>query len=282
MSSTSSSVRKRNKNQHRKQALVKVSDIASAIEEFAPLPLQEDYDNAGLQVGYPDRKVSAVLLCLDVTEEVLAEAKARKCDMIVSHHPLIFHGLKSLTGADETQRLAMAALAEGIAVYSAHTNLDSAQGGVSHEMAAQLDLTDIRVLHPNAGNPDTGLGVVGTLRHPAPKLEFLRKVKEKFAVKSLRYSAQSPGLVVKRVALCGGSGASLIREAIAAGADIYVTGDVKYHDFTGYGLDIILADIGHYESELCSMRIFSRIIREKYPDLVVYFSEEQRNPVAVM
>lgn len=258
-----------------------VQDIASVIEEFAPLPLQEDYDNAGLQVGFRDRHVSAVMLCLDVTDEVLEEAIRRKCDMIVSHHPLIFRGLKNLTGADDTQRIAIRALEAGVAIYSAHTNLDSTWNGVSHEMAHMLGVTGIEVLSPRAGDPRAGLGVIGDIE-PTPKLEFLRKVKEKFGVKALRYSTQSPALVIKRVALCGGSGASLIRDAIRAGADLYVTGDVKYHDFTTYGLDMVIADIGHYESELCSMRIFSRIIRQQYPDLVVYFSDEQANPVGIM
>lgn len=261
--------------------MLKVKEIAAAIEAFAPLPLQESYDNAGLQVGLPDHTVSAVMLCLDVTDEVLEEAIRRKCDMIVSHHPLIFHGLKSLTGADDTQRIAMRALASGVAIYSAHTNLDSAWNGVSHEMAHMLGLTDIEVLEPHADNPRAGLGVIGNVA-PTPKLEFLRNVKEKFGVKALRYSSQSAKIVVKRVALCGGSGASLIKNAMNAGADIYITGDVKYHDFTTYGQDILIADIGHYESELCSMKIFSRIIRQQYPDLVVYFSEDQHSPIQTM
>lgn len=258
-----------------------VKDIAETIEAFAPLPLQEDYDNAGLQVGLPSRQVSAVMLCLDVTHEVLNEAIRRQCDMIVSHHPLIFRGLKNLTGADETQRIVMRALETGIAIYSAHTNLDSAWNGVSHEMAHRLGVRDIEVLHPASADGQTGLGVVGNII-PMPKLELLRRIKEKFDVKSLRYSSQSPQLVVKRVALCGGSGASLIRDALKAGADLYVTGDIKYHDFATYGLQMVIADIGHYESELCSMQIFSRIIRQQYPELVVYFSEDQRNPVGVM
>lgn len=258
-----------------------VKDIASAIEEFAPLCLQEDYDNAGLQVGDPGRAVNAVMLCLDVTAEVLEEAKRRQCGMIVSHHPLIFRGLKSLTGADETQRIAIEALKAGVSIYAAHTNLDSAWNGVSHEMAHMLGVKDLRVLVPSKLNPGAGIGVVGDV-NPAPKLEFLRKVKEKFGVRALRYSSQSKAIVVKRVALCGGSGASFMREAIDAGADIYITGDVKYHDFAGFGNDIVIADIGHYESELCSMKIFSRIIRQQYPELVVYFSEDQKNPVAVM
>lgn len=260
---------------------ITVNDVASAIEAFAPLPLQEDYDNAGLQVGFRDRQIDAVMLCLDVTPEVLREAIHRQCGMIVSHHPLIFRGLKNLTGADDTQRIVIEALEAGIAIYSAHTNLDSAWNGVSHEMAHLLGVTNIGVLDPKPGSQEAGIGVTGDIK-PTPMLEFLRLVKEKFKVKTLRYSSQSPGIVVKKVALCGGSGASLIPDAIRAGADLYVTGDVKYHDFTSYGRDIVIADIGHYESELCSMRIFSRIIREKYPDLVVYFSEEQKNPVGFL
>lgn len=258
-----------------------VRDIANVLERFAPLKLQESYDNAGLQVGNPRGEVQAVMLCLDVTDEVLKEAIRRKCDMIVSHHPLIFRGLKNLTGADETQRIVIEALENGLSIYSAHTNLDSTWNGVSHEMAHQLGVSDIEVLCPIEGNPRAGLGVVGNIP-PTPKLELLRRIKEKFNVESLRYSSQSKQIVVKRVALCGGSGASLIGKAIEAGADLYVTGDIKYHDFATHGSEIIIADIGHYESELCSMQIFSRIIREEYPGLVVYFSEDQTDPVAVM
>lgn len=260
---------------------ITVRDITSAIESFAPLPLQEDYDNAGLQVGFKDRPVNAVMLCLDVTTEVLEEAIRRNCDMIISHHPLIFRGLKNLTGADETQKIVIKALEQGIAIYSAHTNLDSAWNGVSHEMAHILGVENLVVLENKPGLENEGLGVVGDIK-PTPKLEFLRKIKEKFNVKALRFSSQSPAIVIKRVALCGGSGASMIKRAIEAGADLYVTGDVKYHDFTSYSQQIVIADIGHYESELCSTRIFSRIIRQRYPELVVYFSEDQKNPIGVL
>lgn len=258
-----------------------VGDIASTIEEFAPLRLQEGYDNSGLQVGDSARHVDAVLLCLDVTAEVIREARRRKCGMIVSHHPLIFTGLKSLTGADETQRLVMEALKGGISIYSAHTNLDGAWNGVSHEMAHILGLTDIRVLAPQSEDLRSGLGVVGEVR-PTPKLEFLRKVKEKFNVRALRYSSQSPALVIKRVAICGGSGGSLIKRALEAAADLYVTGDVKYHDFATYGLQMVIADVGHYEGELCAMRVLSRIIRQAWPELVVYFSDDQQNPIGII
>lgn len=284
--------------------MVKVKDIARTIEDFAPKALQEDYDNTGLQVGDPEMPVSAILLCLDVTEEILEEAAVRQCNMVISHHPLLFKGLKEITGSTSTERIVMRAIRENIAIYSAHTNLDSAWDGVSHEMAHLLGMENLHVLepkpvgtHPGAssesGEPhpgdaaeadaanEVGLGVVGDLR-PTPVLEFLRKVKETFNVKALRYSDNAPCLVVKRVALCGGSGASMIRDAIKAGADAFITGDVKYHDYTSYARDILIADIGHYEGELCARQIFSRILRSRYPDIILYFAESESNPILVM
>lgn len=261
--------------------MTKVRDISNAIENFAPIRLQEDYDNAGLQVGDPDMEVSAVLLCLDVTEEILQEAIERSCNMIISHHPLIFRGLKNVTGKDPIQRIVIEALRNNVAIYSAHTNLDSAREGVSHEIGNILNLSDMKVLDPKPDDPSVGIGVIGDMT-PTPKLEFLRRLKEKFNVKALKYSAHSPKLVIKRPAVCGGSGAFLIKKAIEEGADAIVTGDVKYHDFTSFGDDILIADIGHYESELCSSKIFSRIIRDRFPEMVVYFAEKESNPIAFL
>lgn len=258
--------------------MIRVCDIAKAIEEFAPLSLQESYDNAGLQVGNPEMGVSAILFCLDVTEEILREAEKRQCNMIVSHHPLIFKGLKQITGANTTQRIVIQALQKKIAIYSAHTNLDSTFEGVSYEMAHKLEMKNLRPLCPAGDSDSTGLGIVGEVT-PTPKLEFLRKVKETFHVQGLRYSGQSPRLVVRKVALCGGSGASMIADAAASGADIYLTGDLKYHDFTTWSEQLLLADIGHYESERCCRNIFARIILEKYPDCVTYMSDDEVNPV---
>lgn len=255
-----------------------VADIASAIEAFAPRRLQEDYDNAGLQVGDPGMPVSGILLCLDVTEEIVAEARERKCNLIVSHHPLLFRGLKQITGATPSQRIVIEALRHNIAIYSAHTNLDSAREGVSYEIAHILDVRNAEPLEPKEGFDGVGLGVVGDIV-PSPAIEFLRRVKESFDVRSLRYSARSPQLVIRKVAICGGAGASLIRKAIEAGADVIVTGDVKYHDFTDYGDSILIADIGHYESELCTRKLLSRIIREKYPDSQTLFALTDKNPV---
>lgn len=258
---------------------IRVKDIAKAIEDFAPRSLQESYDNSGLQVGDPDMPVSGLILCLDVTEDILSEAQRRQCNMIVSHHPLLFSGLKQITGSTPTQRIVMNALMNDIAIYAAHTNLDATREGVSYEIAHSLKVSDLKPLKPCEPEGMSGMGVIGEIL-PTPKLEFLRKVKETLKVEHLRYSTQSPQLVIRKVAICGGSGASMIRDAIDAGADALLTGDLKYHDYTSFGYTILLADIGHYESELCTKKLFSRIIREKFPDCVVYFAESEINPVA--
>lgn len=259
----------------------KVREIAQAIEEFAPRSLQESYDNAGLQVGNPDMEVTAALLCLDVTEDVMQEARRLGCNMVISHHPLLFSSLRRVTGETPVERMVANAILHNIAIYAAHTNLDSACQGVSYEIADTLGLKNIKVLEEKSDNPDTGLGVIGDISG-TPVLEFLRILKERFKVKALRYGGPPRLLVVNRVAICGGAGASLIPEAVRRKADAYITGDLKYHDFTTWSQDILLADIGHYESELCTKKIFSRIIREKFPNFVTYFSETERNPINIM
>lgn len=258
-----------------------VGEIASAIEEFAPRHLQESYDNVGLQVGDPEMQVSGVLLCLDVTADILSEAIKRRCNLIVSHHPLLFGGMKHITSGDERGRVIMSAIRAGVAIYAAHTNLDRTLDGVSYEIARSLSLTDLSVLCQDASDSGKGLGIIGTTT-PKPALAFLRQVKETFGVECLRYSRNMPSLTVKRVAVCGGAGASLIRNAVERGADAIVTGDVKYHDFTAFAGRILIADIGHYESEICTKKIFARVLREKFPELVTYLAESELSPIACL
>lgn len=261
--------------------MIRIKDIAAAIEEFAPLALQEHYDNAGLQIGSPEAEVARVLLCLDVTEEILNEAVSKECNLIISHHPLLFSGLKRISDKTAVERIVTGAISNRIAIYSAHTNLDSTFEGINYEIANSLGLNEIRPLCPAEGFPGAGLGVIGNI-NPTPCLEFLRKVKDLFNVSQLRYSRQSKGLVVRRIALCGGAGASMIRDAIAQGADLFVSGDLKYHDFTSFGPDILLADIGHYESEICSQKIFARILAERFPELPFFYSESEKNPIKIL
>lgn len=254
-----------------------VENIAATIERLAPPSLQESYDNCGLQVGQPDALVTGVLTCLDVTEQIIDEAAAKGCNMIVSHHPLIFKGLKHLIGATMAERLVAKALLGGIAVYSAHTSLDRAQFGLNASMADRLGLTNTMVLE----NPDCaeGLGRIGHTE-PMATQDFLRLVKEAFAPDCLRYGAEYHGKVIETVAVCGGAGASFIPTAIEAGAHAYVTGDLKYHDFTTYADRILLVDIGHFESELCGVDVLTSALTGEYPGLKVLRSTIEHNPIA--
>lgn len=259
-----------------------VKDIAVAIENSAPLHLQEHYDNSGLQIGSFSSEVEGVLVCLTVTEDIVSEAVRRGCNLIVSHHPLLFRGLKRIGDGSVTERIAVAAIRAGISVYSAHTNLDSATHGINADIAHALGITGMRPLAPTTEGADTGLGAIGEMRQPVPALEFLRMLKQKFGVKALRYSSATPKIVIRRVALCGGSGASFIRRALECGADAYVSGDIGYHDFDSYGPEILLADIGHFESELCARKLLRSIIEESFPDMAVMTAESESNPINIL
>lgn len=358
-----------------------IAEVIAIIEDFAPLHLQESYDNAGLQVGNTNVVANGAMLCIDVTESIVDEAIAKDCNLIISHHPLIFHSLKSISGKNATQRILLKAIKNDIAIYSAHTNIDNSWGGVSHIMAAKLGLSNISVLQPqegkllkvitfvpqshaeavqramftagagtlgnydccsysstgtgtframNGANPFVGAvgeihneseikievitpvakktavikamieahpyeepafdiiqltnstkysgsGIVGTIA-PQPKDEFLKQLKNIFGAESVRYSSTDINTISK-VALCGGSGAFLIPDAIKAGADIYVSGDIKYHDFTTFGASIIIADIGHYESEQYTKEIFYNIIQKKIPNFATYYPVKEKNPI---
>lgn len=256
-----------------------VKEITDSIESFAPLHLQSSYDNSGLICGDPAREVSSALLCIDVTEEVVQEAIRQGDNLIISHHPLIFSGLKHLTTATYVERSVILAIRHDISIYAAHTNLDAVSGGVSGRMADKLGLIRRSVLRPEGGNtPETGYGIVGDLPEPADTMEFLNRVKETFHCPALRYTAPHTGQV-RRVALCGGSGAAFLPEAIAGRADIYITGDVKYHDFFHTENRIILADIGHYESEQFTKEIFYELLTKKSTKFALRFSTINTNPI---
>ena len=360
---------------------MKVKEITSAIEKFAPLHLQESYDNAGMQVGDADSVITGVVLCTDVSNAIVDEAIACGANLIISHHPLIFHGLKKLTGRSDVERMVIKAIRHGISIYSAHTNIDNARGGVSYKMAEKLGLKNVEVLDPQVGtlckivvfvplqqaaeveqamwdagagqlgdyhrcsyrlqgegrfcpcpganpfvgetgtdhvepeirlevlvskarsgavlaamlkahpyeepafdvipldNADrySGSGVIGDIQ-PDSATSFLQQLKATFGVHTLRYSGNLTRSI-KRVALCGGSGAEFVGAAVSSGADVYVTGDVKYHDFTGNASRILIADIGHYESEQYTKDIFYEIIREKMPNFATYYAKSENKQV---
>jgi dinuclear metal center YbgI/SA1388 family protein len=359
-----------------------VKSICELIEEVAPLSLQESYDNAGLLVGDSQMEINSVLICIDVVEEVIDEAIRKNCNLIVSHHPLIFSGLKRLTSQNEVQRCVAKAIKNDIAIYAAHTNLDNVLKGVSGKMAEKIGLLNVRILQPKQngllklityvprlhsygvrqalfeagagqiGNYDScsfnadgtgtfkanekaqpfvgkidelhsepetrievilpdylknqvleallkrhpyeepaydfiplrnawnqvGAGVLGELEEPEDELGFLNRIKEIFHNPTIKYT-NLLGKKIKRVALCGGSGSSFLPDALKAKADIYISGDFKYHEFFDAQRRILIADIGHFESEQFTKDIFFEIITKKMPTFAVQISDSKTNPI---
>lgn len=361
---------------------MRIREITAVLEAWAPRSLQESYDNSGLQLGDPDQEVSAALVCLEVTEAVVAEAVTKDCQLIISHHPLIFKGLKSLAGKGHVERTLLAALRNDIALYCIHTNLDNVITGVNSAIADRLQLVQRRVLaprpdsllklvvfvphahveavrdavfaaggghvgdydecsfgaegqgtfRPGAGTdpfvgtigerrtePETrlefllpsawsgpvvramreahpyeevahdliplrnlhqgiGSGLVGELEAPVGEEELLQRLKREFRLAVVRHSPLR-GRKVARVALCGGSGAFLIPAAKAAGADIFITGDVKYHDFFEADGDLVIADIGHYGSEQFTIPLIAEHLVRKLPTFAVRLTDIVTDPI---
>ena len=262
---------------------MKIKEIVSALERFAPLPLQDGFDNAGLQIGLTDAEVTGALLCLDVTEAVLDEAIALGYNLVIAHHPLIFKGYKSLTGRDYVERCILQAVKNDIVVYAAHTNLDNAWGGVNFKIAEKLGLKNVQVLEPKGGEwgTEAGAGVIGELDEPETETDFLHRVKKLFEVECLQHNKLT-GREIQRVALCGGAGAFLIEEAIRQRAEVFMTGEIKYHEFFGHENEILLAAIGHYESEQYTKELFYTLIREMFPDLELKQTRVNTNPIKYM
>ena len=266
---------------------VKIKEVVFALERFAPLPLQESYDNAGLQVGLTEAEASGALLCLDVTEEVIDEAVSLGCNLVVSHHPLLFRGLKAVSDRNLAERCVRKAILNDIVIYSAHTNLDNAEDGVNFKIAEKLDLEQVRLLQPHAvkvkdGGREyavmAGSGVVGTLPEPEDSLKFLQRMKSVFHVECLMHNdlLQRP---VSKVVICGGAGDFLLDEAVAQGADAFVTGEMHYHQYFGREQEIQIAVLGHYQSEQYTKEIFYSIIGDVCPELPLYMTSVDTNPI---
>jgi dinuclear metal center YbgI/SA1388 family protein len=211
-----------------------------------------------MQVGDTGREVSSVLLTTDITEDVVKEAIMHGCELIVSHHPLLFHGLKQVCGQTPQARVVEMAIKHNIAIYSAHTNLDSVVGGINTRLADKLGVTGYRLL-VTGENGQTGLGVIGRLPKPMSYTDFIKHVHDTLNCTYVRYT-KAPKSSVGTVALCGGSGAEFIEEAIAQGADVYLTADCKYHEFQDAEGRIGLIDIDHWVSEQHARVIFRDLI----------------------
>lgn len=265
---------------------VRIKEIIAALERFAPLPLQESYDNAGLQCGLTETEASGALLCLDVTEEVLAEAVDLGCNIVISHHPLLFHGLKQVTDATQVQRCLRMAVQNDICIYSAHTNLDNAEDGVNFRIAEKLGLIDVQLMNGTTTNIGgcairSGSGVIGYLPEGEDSLAFLQRVKQAFGVEALQHNAllERP---IHSVSICGGAGDFMLDAAIRAEADAFITGEMHYHTWFGHEQQIQIAVLGHYESEQYTREIFREIIEKVATHLPVYDTSVNTNPIQIL
>ncbi len=362
--------------------MTKIKEIVQALETFAPKAYQESYDNAQLIVGNPQEEVTGILLTLDVIENIVDEAIEKGCNLIVAHHPIVFRGLKSLTGRNYVERTVLKAIKNDIAIYACHTNLDHVQNGVNKKICNRLGLENTKILAPKTqllqkitvfvpqencdqvrtalneagagqignyencsfvsegigsfqpneqakphigengkleqvaesrlemifpshlqgrilgalqqshpyeevayyiqnlenSNQEVGAGMIGFLKEPVPTEEFLAFVKKQMNVSVIRHTAIHTDKISK-VAVCGGAGGFLLGKAKGQQADIFITADYKYHEFFDAENQIIIADIGHYESEFFTKELFYDILREKFINIVISISEVNTNPI---
>ena len=268
---------------------VKIYQVVDALEHYAPLPLQEGYDNAGLQVGLTEAvEVSGALLCLDVTEDVVDEAIRKGCNLIVSHHPLIFRKLARISDENYVQRTVRKAIKNDIAIVSMHTNMDAAKGGVNFKIAEKLGLRNLRFFggEKEIDGVKGGEGVIGEITDETDTVhadgiaadDLVLMLRERFQAECVQCN-QLLRRPIRKVALCGGAGSFLLDAAIAAGADAFITGEMHYHEFFGHEQEIQICVIGHYQSEQFTSEIFRSIITEKCPGVKCEISEINTNPI---
>ena len=258
---------------------MKIKQVLSALERFAPLPLQESWDNAGLQLGLTEAEVSGALLCLDVNEQIVDEAIAKGCNLIVSHHPLLFRGLKQISGADYVQRCVIKAIKHDIVIASMHTNMDNALDGVNWKIAERLGLTECKFFaQKTVDGIEAGSGVVGNLPSQMDARAFVELVKKQFGVQCAQCNAllERP---ISKVAICGGAGDFLLPDAVGEGADAFITGEMHYHQYFGYEQQIQICVIGHYQSEQFTAEIFHDIIQKDCADVKTCIAETNTNPI---
>ncbi len=247
---------------------IKIKNILSVIEDFAPLVWQEDYDNAGLIVGNSQSELKGVLICLDVFPSIVQEAIDNNCNLIISHHPFIFRGIKKLIHNSYIAKILSLSFNHNVALYASHTNMDACSTGVNYMLAEVLGLKDLQPLQRTAMEDKNylGIGAIGTLGEATMGKKFFGTIKEKLNLPCIKYVGNSEK-TIKKVGICGGAGAEFIPKAMSSDCDCYLTGDIKYHDFLAAEDKILLADIGHFESEQFVLQRFAEIIRTSYPQL---------------
>ena len=262
--------------------ITRVKDLMEFLESIAPFDLQEGYDNSGHLVGNPDMEVTGVLCSLDCTEEIISEAVDRNCNVVVAHHPIIFGGIKRLTGNTYIDRTVIKAIKNDVAIIAIHTNLDNVlSNGVNEKIANRLGLEDVNILVPKVSahtDYETGSGITGYLKEPMDPMEFLQFLKESMNASIVKYTSLVKEEIHK-VAVCGGSGRFLLDHAIQASADVFISADFKYHDYFDANGQIIIADIGHYESEQFTIELLYDLINENFSNFAAHYSNHNTNPV---
>ena len=263
-----------------------IIEVIKALEDFAPVSNQEPYDNSGLIVGNPNWQCSGILCTLDSTEDVILEAKAAGCNLVIAHHPIIFGGLKQINGKNYVEKTVIAAIKNDIAIYAIHTNLDNIKEGVCNTMADQLGLVNKKLLLPKSNpsslnssdNQSVGSGLIAELPEPMEEHGFLQMLQTSFNVTMIRHTPFL-GKPIQKVAVCGGAGSFLLKNALGAGADIFISSDFKYHEFFDAEGLILIADIGHWESEQFTIGLLIDILQAKFPTFAVLKSVIKTNPV---
>jgi dinuclear metal center YbgI/SA1388 family protein len=249
--------------------------LCDILNEFAPLSLQDSWDNSGLQIDNNNAEVTGVLVCFDITEKSLQEAIDKHCNVIVAHHPLLFHGLKQIGNDAYIERCVRMAIVHNIAIYCNHTPLDKVQDGISWKLGEKLGLQNLTYLQTDG---IASYGTMGEFSTPLSEKDFINLLKSTFGLTYVRCS-EPLNKAISKVALCGGSGAFLIDDALKAGADAFVCGDIKHHEFYKAEQKILLVDIGHFESEIATKEIFFSILSKKIPTFVVHLSENDKSPI---
>ena len=255
-----------------------VSDIICHIEQVASLAYQEKWDNCGMQVGSLCTDVRSCLVCVDITEDVIDEAIQKGCQLIISHHPLLFHPLRKIDETTSTGRCVIKAIKNDMAIYSSHTAMDKYVHGVSGRMAEMLGIVQYEILQKDEGST-VGFGVIGELPESYPVSDFLERVKDVFLVSYLLYACPKSLQRVRKVALCGGAGGDSLDTAVLRHADAFVTADLGYHRFETSKEELLVVSMDHWSSEHFVVDVFTELLPS---DIVVVKSERDKSPIEMI
>ncbi len=263
---------------------MKVKEVTTYLEDIAPLRFQEKYDNAGLIYGDPNMDVNGALISLDCTPDIIDEAISLGVNMVISHHPIVFKGIKQFRPNYYVDQTIIKAIKNDIAIYAIHTNLDNVlRCGVNEKIASKIGLENIDILRPSPlDRMETeytlGAGVIGDLHTPMDEQVLLDHLKHSLHLQVIKHTALL-GAQAKKIAICGGSGSFLLSDAIRQGADVYISADFKYHEYFDANGQILIADIGHYESEYSTIELLFELLTQKFPKFAAHSTKVVTNPV---